>query len=154
MRVFDADGNPLGILTLEEALQEAQDADLDLVEVSPKAQPPVAKIIDYGKFCYQKEKEQRTARKNSPITVTKQMRLRPNIGDNDLAITLRKIKTFLEDGKKVKVVVAFKGREITHQELGTQLLKKVIESLKDVAVVEQEPEFSGKSLSLLLRKLN
>jgi translation initiation factor IF-3 len=122
-----------------------------LVEISPNANPPVARIVDWGKYNYQKTKEMQRNRKHAKASEVKQMRLGLKIGTNDLEIKLRKIRSFLEDGHKVKIMAFFRGREMAHQELGYELLKRITESLSDVAVVDQTPQLAGKNLSIVVR---
>ena len=131
--MIGADGKQLGVMSLREALDIAQKAGVDLVEISPKANPPVAKIVDWGKYQYQKMKEQQKARRNNKANELKQMRFGLKIGSNDLEIKLRKIRAFLSDGHKVKILIFFRGREIAHKNLGYDLIDKVMEQLKDEA---------------------
>jgi translation initiation factor IF-3 len=152
LRVVDQTGKQLGILPRAEALAKAQEADLDLVEISPNASPPVAKIIDWGKFQYQKTKEQQKSRQKSRANELKQMRLGLKIGDNDFDIKLRKVAKFLESGHKVRIVIVFKGREMAHKEIGFTMMKdKVIPSLGEEVVVEQQPQMAGRNLSIVVR---
>lgn len=151
LRVIGPDGNQIGVLSRAEALLEAERAGLDLIEVSPQATPPVARIIDWGKYQYQKTKEQQRSRKNTVIIEVKQMRLGLKIGAHDLDIKLRKIREFLEAGHRVKIMVFFRGREMAHQELGYELLDKITERLQDLAVVEQKPIMAGKNLGIVVR---
>lgn len=151
LRVIGPDGSQIGILSRAEALLEAERAELDLIEVSPQASPPVARIIDWGKYQYQKTKEQQRAKRNTKTPEVKQMRLGLKIGSHDLEIKLRKIREFLEEGHRVKIMVFFRGREMAHQELGYDLLKKITEMLQEVAVVEQQPVLAGKNLGIVVR---
>lgn len=153
LRVIGPDGNQLGILSRAEALLEAERAGLDLIEISPQATPPVAKIIDWGKYQYQKTKEQQRNRRNTTTVEIKQMRLGLKIGANDLDIKLRKIREFLEAGHRVKIMVFFRGREMAHQELGYAMLDKIIEKLQDAATVEQKPIMAGKNLGIVVRSI-
>ena len=153
LRVIGPEGNQLGILSRAEALLEAERADLDLIEVSPQANPPVARIVDWGKYLYQKTKEQQRSRKNNKTLEVKQMRLGLKIGAHDLDIKLRKIREFLEEGHRVKIMVFFRGREMAHQELGYELLNKITEKLSDVATVEQTPILAGKNLGIVVRSI-
>lgn len=134
-----------------DALKAASEHELDLVEISPNASPPVVKIIDWGKYQYQKTKEQQRARKNAKASEMKQMRFGLKIGTNDLDIKLRKVRGFLEEGHKVKVSAFFRGREMAHQELGYKLLEQVTEKLSDIAVVDQRPQMAGRNLSIVVR---
>lgn len=149
--MIGADGKQLGVMSLREALDIAQKAGVDLVEISPKANPPVAKIVDWGKYQYQKMKEQQKARRNNKANELKQMRFGLKIGSNDLEIKLRKIRAFLSDGHKVKILIFFRGREIAHKNLGYDLINKMMEQLKDEATLEQKPTMAGRNLSIVIR---
>ena len=151
MRVIGTDGEQLGILPLAEARRLADEAGVDLVEISPSANPPVAKIIDWGKYQYQKMKEQQKNRKKAKASELKQMRLGLKIGQHDLVIKLRKIRKFLASGDKVKIMVFFRGREMAHKELGFELINRIITMLEDDAVVEQKPQMAGRNLSMTVR---
>lgn len=151
MRVIGADGEQLGILPLAEALRLADEAGVDLVEISPNAAPPVAKITDWGKYQYQKMKELQKNRKKAKVSELKQMRLGLKIGQNDLDIKLRKIRKFLDNGDKVKIMIFFRGREMAHKELGFVLIERIIALLEDDAVVEQKPQMAGRNLSITVR---
>ena len=144
-------GQQLGIMSRSDALDAARRAGVDLVEISPKANTPVAKIIDWGKYQYQKMKEQQKARRNNKASELKQMRFGLKIGSNDLEIKLRKIRTFLKDGHKVKILIFFRGREMAHKELGYELINKVLEQLRDEATLEQKPVMAGRNLSIVIR---
>lgn len=133
------------------ALDAARDAGLDLVEISPNAAPPVAKIVDWGKYQYQKMKEQQRNKKSARTSEIKQMRLGLKIGQNDLDIKLRKVRKFLADGDKVKIQVMFRGREMAHPEIGRSILEKILESLSDVAIADQKPVMAGRNLSVMIR---
>ena len=149
--MIGADGKQLGVMSLREALDIAQKAGVDLVEISPKANPPVAKIVDWGKYQYQKMKEQQKARRDNKANELKQMRFGLKIGSNDLEIKLRKIRAFLSDGHKVKILIFFRGREIAHKNLGYDLIDKMMEQLKDEATLEQKPTMAGRNLSIVIR---
>ena len=149
--MIGADGKQLGVMSLREALDIAQKAGVDLVEISPKANPPVAKIVDWGKYQYQKMKEQQKARRNNKANELKQMRFGLKIGSNDLEIKLRKIRAFLSEGHKVKILIFFRGREIAHKNLGYDLIDKMMEQLKDEAMLEQKPTMAGRNLSIVIR---
>ena len=138
-------------MSLREALDIAQKAGVDLVEISPKANPPVAKIVDWGKYQYQKMKEQQKARRNNKANELKQMRFGLKIGSNELEIKLRKIRAFLSDGHKVKILIFFRGREIAHKNLGYDLIDKMMKQLKDEATLEQKPTMAGRNLSIVIR---
>jgi len=138
-------------MSRQDALKAAEEAGLDLVEISPAASPPVAKIIDWGKYQYQKMKELQRNRKNATRSELKQMRLGLKIGQNDLDIKLKKIRSFLANGDKVKILIFFRGREMAHQELGHELMQRIIASLEEDAVVEQKPQMAGRNLSIVVR---
>ena len=151
LRVIGASGEQLGIMSKFDALDAARDAGLDLVEISPQAMPPVAKIVDWGKYQYQKMKEQQRNKKSAVRSEIKQMRIGLKIGQGDLDIKLRKIRKFLDDGDKVKIQVIFRGREMAHPEIGRALLDRILESLTDVAIADQKPVMAGKNLSVMIR---
>jgi translation initiation factor IF-3 len=151
VRVISADGAQLGIMSSRDAQLMARDAGLDLVEISPNANPPVVKIIDWGKYQYQKMKEQARAKKNAKSSELKQIRLGLKIGENDLNIKVRKILEFLEDGDRVKVMLVFRGREMAHKEVGTELMNKIIEKLGDQVVVDGKSQISGRNLIFMVR---
>lgn len=138
-------------MTRTEALKAAEDAGVDLVEISPAADPPVVKIVDWGKYQYQKMKEQQKNRKSSKASELKQIRLGLKIATNDLDIKLRKIREFLEAGHKVKIMVFFRGREMAHKELGYEMIERIITLLEDDAVLEQKPQMAGRNLSISVR---
>ena len=138
-------------MSKREALDAAEAAGLDLVEISPAASPPVAKIIDWGKYQYQKMKELQRNKKNAKQSELKQMRLGLKIGQHDLDIKLRKIRSFLADGDKVRIQIFFRGREMAHQELGMVLMNRIIELLEDDAVMEHKPQMAGRNLSVTVR---
>lgn len=151
LRIIDENGNQVGVMDTRDALQKAKDANLDLVEVSPNANPPVARIVDWGKYNYQKTKQQQQSRKKNKNLDIKQIRFGLKIGDNDLDIKLKKVRAFLEAGHKVKITAFYRGREMAHKEIGYDLLDKVVHKIEDIAVVEQDPQLSGKYLSILVR---
>lgn len=138
-------------MSLRAALQAAEDAGLDLVEISPNANPPVAKIIDWGKFQYQKMKDQQRNKRAAKASDLKQMRFGLKIGAGDLDVKLRKIKAFLADGHKVRIQVVYKGREMAHREIGYELIEKIMAQLEDEAVLEQKPQMAGRNLSVVIR---
>lgn len=142
----------LGVIPTAKALDLAKEAGVDLIEVSPNADPPVAKILDWGKYNYQQTKKAQAAKKNQKSKDMKQIRFGLKIGENDLDIKLKKVREFLEDGHKVKISAFFRGRELAHPEIGRQLLAKVVEKLEDVASVEQQPTMAGKLLSMTVKK--
>jgi translation initiation factor IF-3 len=133
-----------------DALDRAAAAGLDLVEVSPDAQPPVCKILDYGKFKYQEQKKAAEARKNQKVVEIKEIKMRPSIDDHDYDVKIRSIKRFFEEGDKVKVTLRFRGREMAHQELGYQLLQRVKAELQELSKVEAEPRLEGRQMVMVL----
>jgi translation initiation factor IF-3 len=133
-----------------DAMERAQKAGLDLVEISPDAEPPVCKILDYGKFKYQEQKKAAEARKNQKIVEIKEIKMRPSIDDHDYDVKMRAIARFFEEGDKVKVTLRFRGREMAHQELGYQLLQKVKLALLDISKVESEPRLEGRQMVMVL----
>jgi translation initiation factor IF-3 len=141
-------------MSLANALRRAEEAELDLVEISPDAAPPVAKIINWGKYQYQKMKEQQRNKKSVKTSEIKQMRLGLKIGQHDLEIKLRKIREFLADGDKVKIMLVFRGREMAHQDVGQELMNRIIEILKDDAIVDGKPQMAGRNLSVMVRSNN
>ena len=151
LRVIDADGKQLGILSRAEALQLASDQELDLVEISPNADPPVCKIVDWGKFNYQKTKQAQKNRKTAKSLEMKQMRFGLKIGDHDLEVKMKKVTGFLEAGHKVKITLFFRGRELAHKDLGFKLADRVINDFGDTIAVDQAPSLSGKQLSFVIR---
>jgi len=152
VRVIGSDGQQLGVMASAKALELAQEAGVDLVEISPSADPPVVKIINWGKYQYQKMKEPRKNHAKSKANELKQMRLGLKIGANDLDIKIRKIKKFLQDGYRVKIMIVFKGREMTHKEIGNELMDKVLELLGDEIAVDQAPQMAGRNLSISIRR--
>lgn len=151
LRVIGSNGEQIGIVSREEALRLAAEAGVDLVEISPTANPPVVKIVDWGKYQYQKMKEQQRNRRNNKSGELKQIRMGLKIGANDLDIKLRKVRSFIDDGNKVKIVLFFKGREMAHTEIGFQLIERVISGLGDGIVLEQKPQMAGRNLSIVVR---
>lgn len=150
LRVLDAEGKQIGVMSKQEALELAKQSLSDLVEIAPKANPPVAKIIDYNKFLYQEEKKKREEKRKAKTTETKEVRLGPFMSENDLAVMTKRTRDFLEDGNKVKLVVYFSGRQITHPEFGHKVLDEVIASLSDVSKVDREKRLEGRKLISVL----
>lgn len=138
-------------MALHDALQAAEDAELDLVEISPNANPPVAKIIDWGKFQYQKIKDQQRNKRAAKVGDLKQMRFGLKIGAGDLEVKLRKIRDFLANGHKVRIQVVYKGREMAHKEIGYELIQKITDQLEEEAILEQKPQMAGRNLSVVIR---
>lgn len=152
VRLIDADGKQVGVVSSKEALNSAQDAGYDLVEISPQADPPVAKMVDWGKYQYEKTKQEQKARRNAKAQEMKQMRFGLKIGQHDRDVKLGKVRKFLDKGHKVKLTVRFRGREMAHPELGRDLLQSMVESLSDIAIVDQEPQMAGRQLNMIIRK--
>ena len=152
LRVIGENGKQLGIITRAEALSAAEEAGLDLVEVSPNADPPVARIVDWGKYNYQRTKQLQKSRAKAKPLEMKQMRLGLKIGDHDLDVKLRKVSGFLEAGHKVKITIIYRGRELAHKDLGFKLAQRVIELLGDNISVDSEPQFAGRQLSFVVRR--
>lgn len=150
--MIGASGEQLGIMSRQEALKLAEDAGVDLVEISPNADPPVAKIIDWGKYQYQKMKELQKNKRSSKQSELKQMRFGLKIGTGDLEIKLRKIRGFLAEGHKVRIQIFYRGREMAHRELGYDMIHKIIEMLENEAVTEQQPQMAGRTLSVVVRR--
>ena len=150
IRLIDADGSHAGVVSLSEALAAANAQDLDLVEVSPSADPPVARVMDYGKFLYQQAKREREARKAQKQVEVKEIRLRPKTTDHHRSFKIRDARRWLGDGLKVKVRVRFRGREITYPEIAREQLVQIAEELSDVAVVEQRPNLEGRTMLMVL----
>lgn len=148
--MIDSDGTQLGVFTIRDAIRMAEEKTMDLVEIAPQAEPPVCKIIDYGKFNYEIQKKEKTQRKNQQVSVLKEIRLHPNTDTHDLDFKARHAANFIEEGNKVKVSVIFKGRELAYTELGENLLKSFIEKLTDVAKVESDIKFEGKIMTAIL----
>ena len=146
------DGRQLGVISRAEALQTAEEAGLDLVEVSPGADPPVARIVDWGKYNYQKTKQAQKNRQKSRAMDLKQMRVGLKIGDHDLEVKLRKVGEFLDAGHKVRITVIYRGRELAHRELGYQLAERIQGMLGEDIVTDQQPQFAGRMLSFVIRK--
>ncbi len=154
LRVIDEDGSQIGVLSRAEALQLASDRELDLVEISPDANPPVAKIVDWGKYNYQKTKQLQKSKRHAKSLEVKQMRFGLKISDHDLGTKLKKVTGFLETGHKVKIVIFYRGRELAHKEIGFTLAKKVIDSFEDRIAVDQQPQLAGKQLIFVIRSTN
>ena len=150
LRVLDTDGKQIGILSKFEALEMAKSQELDLVEVAPMAKPPVAKIIDFKKFLYQEEKKKREEKKKAKTSETKEVRLGPFMSDNDLGVMIRRAREFLEAGDKVRLVVSFSGRQITHPEFGHKILDKVLVSISDISKLDRDRHLEGKKLIALI----
>jgi translation initiation factor IF-3 len=150
VRVIDSDGKQLGVLPLREALRLAEERELDLVEVAPNAEPPVTKLMDFGKYQYERAKREREARKSRKEIEVKEIRLRPKTGEHDLAFKVRQARAFLESGAKVKVRIRFRGREITHPEVAKAQLDRIAGELSDIGNVEQAPSFEGRTILMIM----
>ena len=150
LRVLDPEGKQVGVLSKFEALGKAREQGLDLVEIAPKASPPVARIIDFKKFLYQEEKKRKEEKKKSKSSETKEVRLGPFMDDHDLQVMVRRARQFLSDNNKVRMVVRFTGRQMAHPEFGHQILDKAISLLSGVSKVEKERRFEGRNLSIML----
>ena len=150
VRVVGADGTQLGIMATSEAQRLAEEEGLDLVEVAPNERPPVCRIMDYGKYKYQKSKRLQQAKKKQKIILVKEIKLRPKTEEHDYQFKTQHVRRFLQDGHKAKVTVVFRGREMAHTELGRRILDRVIEDLGDVATVEQVPKQEGRNMTMVL----
>ncbi|GAB5480466.1 MAG: translation initiation factor IF-3 [Parasphingorhabdus sp.] len=150
MRVIDDRGENLGVMNTGEAIERAKDVGLDLVEVSPNASPPVAKFLDVGKFKYEAQKKANAARKTQKVQDVKEIKMRPNIDDHDYQVKMRNVNKFIDNGDKVKVTLRFRGREMSHQQLGMQLLQRVQEDMKETAKVEAYPKLEGRQMLMVL----
>jgi translation initiation factor IF-3 len=144
------DGEPLGIMSLSEAFAKAEEADIDLVEIAPQAAPPVCRLMDYGKFKYAESKKQHEARLKQKQVQVKEVKFRPGTDEGDYQIKLRNLIRFLQEGDKAKVTLRFRGREITHQEFGLALLKRVEADLQEYAVIEQFPKMEGRQMVMVV----
>ncbi|MEP3636955.1 MAG: translation initiation factor IF-3 [Paracoccaceae bacterium] len=153
IRLIGADGENVGVVTPTRAMEMAFDAGLDLVEISPNANPPVCKIMDFGKFKYEQQKRESEARKKQKIIEIKEVKFRPNTDTNDYDVKMRNVFKFLENGDKVKVTLRFRGREMAHQELGRQLLHRVADDIKDLGKVENMPKMEGRQMIMMIGPL-
>ena len=150
VRLVGVDGEMIGIVTTREAMAAAEDSGFDLVEISPNADPPVCKLLDFGKFKYEQQKKKNEARKKQKIIEVKEIKLRPNIDDHDYDVKMRAATGFLDEGDKVKVTMRFRGREMMHQDLGMNVLMRVKEQLDPLAKVEQTPQLEGRQMTMVL----
>jgi translation initiation factor IF-3 len=153
VRLIDDSGKQLGVVATVEALRMAREQELDLVEVSPKTNPPVCKIMDYGKFKYQLAKKAHEAKKKQTVIQIKEMKLGLKIEEHDLTFKMKHMKEFLNDGHKVKVIIMFKGREVLHIDMGEKLAQKIIESMKDAGTMEQKLRFDGRNIVMIFAPL-
>ncbi|PKM42331.1 MAG: translation initiation factor IF-3 [Firmicutes bacterium HGW-Firmicutes-8] len=150
VRLLSPEGEQLGIVLVKEALRMAVEKELDLVEIAPNAKPPVCRIMDFGKFKYEQSKREKEARKKQKIISVKEVKIRPNIEDNDLIVKTKNAVKFLKEGDKVKVTLMFRGREMAHAELGKKLLARVAETTQEVATIERHPKVEGRNMIMIL----
>jgi len=150
VRVIDSEGKQLGILTLQEALREAGEAGMDLVEVAPNSSPPVCRVMDYGKFRYQQSKKLQVAKKHQATIQLKEIRLRPKMEEHDLQVKLRHIKRFLEENNKVKVTMMFRGREIAYTDIGRRIMDGILSELEESCVIDQHPKLEGRNMVMIV----
>ncbi|MEQ8602180.1 MAG: translation initiation factor IF-3 [Marivibrio sp.] len=150
VRVIDSEGEQLGILSIADAIAAAEEAGLDLVEVSPTAKPPVCKILDYGKFKYEQQKKKNEAKKKQKTIELKEIKFRPNIDQHDYDTKMKSMHKFIDEGDKVKVTLRFRGRELAHQELGLEVLNRVRDDMAEKAKVEQNPNMEGRQMVMVL----
>ena len=150
MRVINAEGEQVGVVSLDDALNMAYDADMDLVEVAPDSTPPVCRIMDYGKYLFEENKKRHAAKKKQKQIHIKEVKFRPGTEEGDYQVKLRNLTRFLNNGDKTKVTLRFRGREMAHQELGLQLLKRVEEDLKEIGTVEQFPRLEGRQMVMVI----
>ncbi|MDR1208587.1 MAG: translation initiation factor IF-3 [Holosporales bacterium] len=150
VRLIAADGAAIGVVSIRDALEAAAVERLDLVEISPKAEPPVCKVMDYGKYRYEQQKKKNEARKNQKIIDVKEIQLRPGIDDHDLDVKMRAAERFLKSGDKVKITMRFRGREISHQAVGLQVLNQISGKLEDIAKLDAPPKLEGKQYLMIL----
>ena len=150
VRVIDDDGENLGVLYTREAIAQAAEVGLDLVEVSPNADPPVCKFLDIGKFKYEAQKKANLARKSQKTQEIKEIKMRPNIDDHDYMVKMKKVAEFIEEGDKVKITLRFRGRELAHQQLGMQLLQRVQADTAETAKIEAHPRMEGRQMLMVL----
>jgi len=150
VRLVGASGEMIGIVSLRDAFEAAAEAELDLVEIAPQAEPPVCKILDYGRFRFEEQKKANEARKKQKIIELKEIKLRPNIDDHDYDVKMRSAQRFLEEGDKVKLTMRFRGREMAHQDLGMNVLIRVRDQFQDIAKVEQMPRMEGRMMVMVI----
>ncbi|HEY0900730.1 MAG TPA: translation initiation factor IF-3 [Micavibrio sp.] len=150
VRLIAEDGEQLGVVSIQDAMTRAEEAGLDLVEISPTAEPPVCKILDYGKYKYEQQKKAAEARKKQKVIEVKELKFRPNIDDHDYNVKIKAARRFLEDGDKVKITLRFRGREMAHLDLGMKVMARVREELADLAKVEMDARVEGKQAIMIL----
>lgn len=152
VQLVSDDGEKLGVISLQEALSKAEEKNLDLVLVAPNANPPVCKIMNYGKYKFEQAKKEKEAKKKQKVLEIKEIRITPNIEEHDFGFKSKNARKFLEDGNKVKITVRFKGREVNNVKMGEDVLDKFIQALEDVAVVEKKPKLEGRNMFIMLSK--
>lgn len=150
LRLVDDKNNQLGIMSLQEALRVAEERQLDLVEIAPQANPPVCRLMDYGKYKYEQSKKEKEAKKKQKIIQVKEIKMRPNIEEHDYQVKLRNVMKFLKSGNKVKATIMFRGREIVHAPKGEEILSRMAGDLKEVSVVERSPKLEGRNMVMVL----
>jgi translation initiation factor IF-3 len=150
VRLIDQDGEMQGVMSLRDALQRAQGVGLDLLEISPNASPPVAKILDFGKFKYEQQKKKNEAKKKQKTIEIKEIKVRPNIDENDYQVKMRAMKSFIGEGDKVKVTLRFRGREMAHQEIGVRVLERIRNEMDPLSKVEQMPRMENRQMVMVL----
>lgn len=153
MRLVGEKGEQLGIMPLYQAREVANKHNLDLVEVAPTATPPVCRLLDYGKYKYEQSKKEREAKKTQRVSLLREVRMRPKIGDHDFEAKARSVKKLLDEGDKVKVAIMFRGREITHPEIGWKLLQRMAETLTGAAAIDKQPSIENRRMSIILSPL-
>ncbi|MFH1829779.1 MAG: translation initiation factor IF-3 [Pseudomonadota bacterium] len=150
VRLIDENGEQLGVFITHEALRRAEDAGLDLVEISPGARPPVCKIMDYGKYKYEQSKKKQEQKKKQAVVLLKEIKMRPATDEHDFQTKIRHVRRFLEDGNKVKISIRFRGREMAHMDLGHQRMKRVVEEVRELGEVESFPKMEGRQMFMML----
>lgn len=150
IRVVDEDQGQLGVMSVADAMKIAAEKELDVVEISPNAKPPVCKIIDFGKYRFEQQKRAKEAKKKQKVISVKEIKFRPKIDDHDYNFKLNHVKRFLEDGDKVKLTIMFRGREMTHTEQGEEILNKAVEDLGDLVIVEKKPKLEGRNMTMVV----
>jgi translation initiation factor IF-3 len=150
VRLIGEDGEMLGVLSMRDALQRAYGVGLDLVEISPNAEPPVCKILDFGKFKYEQQKKKNEAKKKQKVIEIKEIKVRPNIDENDYQVKLRAMKSFIGEGDKVKVTLRFRGREMAHQDIGVKVLERIRDDMEQLTKIEQMPRMENRQMVMVL----
>ena len=150
VRLIDSDGSQLGIVTIQQAMDTAIQRGLDLVKIAPKAEPPVCRVMDYGKFRFEQAKKEKEARKNQHVIEIKEIRMSPSIGDNDFLTKLKNGQKFLQEGDRLKVTIRFRGREMAHTNIGEVLLMRFADACKEIATMDKNPKLEGRNMSMFL----